>query len=160
VLWKENAPATSGPITAQLDLTTVSSATYTNVALEFAMYDFAGAVTSSALDVGIGTHDSSGSSTTINPGNLPGVTAGDLIFVFFQSEGSTSIPVGSGYTAGVTAVVATGGQVQYNLSSSGGTVATAFGGAEPYWAATGVAFKAAASPPPGSGVARHKGYVF
>lgn len=150
----------NAPLMNPSDLTTEStvllgnSGGNYNVQVEFTLYEFSGAATSSPVEQNI---VATGSSSSPNPGTITIVNANDMIFVGHAGNRSgTNASVGAGYTLGINATVAILGQVQYQTSVTTGAHATAFSGSIPNWGAMAVAFKPAAS----VGVPRRRGYVF
>ena len=118
-----------------------SLATGTEVDVEFALYEVSGIATTTPVDVAAGTNNSSGSSTVINAGTL---TATVTDFVIAASiEINAKAAAGSGYTLGIQPNYLTNyGSSQTELNVAAGSVPTAFGTSESYWAAEAVAFKA------------------
>jgi len=65
-----------------------------------------------------------------------------LVILSAAGAGSTNLTAGSGYTLGISATVATYGQVEYQLNAAPGQTTAAFTGTEPYWGTVAMAFAA------------------
>lgn len=156
-LWKGKCQLTilpNAPSITAGTLTTVSNGAAGNGGtkiLEFALFEFSGvskATQAGCLDPpGLSGPNSSGTSSTPNPGNLT-TTAADLAISMFSGE-TGQISAGSGYSLGPSPVAVQFGQIQYQLNTPIGTVATAFsGGTEAAWGACAAAFAPNPNPPP------------
>lgn len=155
VYYIQNAAAMSVTTSATATITGNLTTNY-NVQVEFSLYEFSGAATTSVVEQNT---VATGTSSTPNAGTLTSSGSSDMIFVGFAGNPSGSnLTAGSGYTLGVDASVVTVGQNQYILNVAPGANATAFsGGTSPAWGGMAVAFKVASAPSP---AARHGGTVF
>lgn len=155
IFYRENAPSVNTFGTASADSSTGAA----TLSVEFALLEFSGVALSGPLVDASANRDAMSGGT---PGFTLTTTQSDLIIVAMSADanGGGNIGAGAGFALGPIAIVATIGQVQYQLNSAVGSVPSFFATTEPSWGANLVAFKPPAGPPPGSGVVRHKGYVF
>ena len=145
-----NAAPMSGTTTVSGTLGGTSGSA-TAASVEFSLYEFSGVA---SLANFTNASNNTGTPSIPTAGNVSAIT-GDLIFTAMSAYPGSNISNGTGYTLGVNAIVATIGQMQYNLSAPSGSVSTAFNGTEPYWVVLAPYFKATTIAP----VPRHRGFV-
>jgi hypothetical protein len=159
-----NAAAMSPAQTTTVTVKNTGSATST-VEVEFSLYEFAGVDAAPALDLafapqqGIANTGDSGT-PSFDWNGIFGFTTShtDLILMALSAQPGTALTAGSGYTLGISASVATLGQLEYRLNAPSGQTSATYTGSASFWALAAISFSAA--PPGSTTVARHKGWIF
>jgi hypothetical protein len=138
-LWyAANAPSISSATTSTVQGSIGGAGAVSDLSVEFALYEFTGVKLTSPVDV---TRNSGNTTGTVSANGNITTTQSDLIIVVFSGN-DPNITAGSGYILGTNMVVATTGQLQYQLGSSIGSTSTSFGGSQTNYSASAVAFKA------------------
>jgi hypothetical protein len=150
IFFVGNAASVLSSAVTTATITANPSSANGTLAIEFAMFEFSGIAASASQVTGgalVDTKNTKGSQTSSVPDQGTITTSKtDLIITWFIGN-SGNDSAGAGYTLGPNMLVATTGQMQYQLNVPAGSAATAFSGSQSNWGGGAMSFKAPASTP-------------
>lgn len=161
IYYLGNAPSMSPTQTVTVQANNGASVTAT-LAVEFDLYEFNNVVFPLVMDLGIDGVSRDSHTASVPSNTFSSTTHTNLILSAFtsQASGGSNISAGSGYTLGINASTAVVGQMQYQLAAAPAQTSAAFSGAsQGLWGAAAISFEVNTSPPIGSGVKRHRGWI-